>query len=250
MPTKRPVGLYGRLPVKPVGERFDIKYLGAYLPEPLPAPQYPVDVSAGIKDWKMLGNGPDPTLTDHEPVGDCCFAGREHLKMAKAAAYQETETWESSNDLVTEYLAYDGGQDVGANIADLLLFWFKTGKILAFAPVDITDPVQVDAAVQAFHGVYAGVNLPESAEEQFAHNKPWAYDGSPIAGGHCIVKVGADGEERDTWVTWGALQESTTEWTLNCLEEAWAIITPEDAEAVGLDVEPLLADIRALRGTV
>ena len=58
-------GLRGRLPVKPVGERFAIGYLSDYLSEPLPAPSYPVDVTGGIsdQDWGMLGNGPDPTCT-------------------------------------------------------------------------------------------------------------------------------------------------------------------------------------------
>jgi hypothetical protein len=72
--------------------------------------------------------------------------------MTKAAAGGEPMPDETSDQLVDEYLAYDHGQDVGANIADLLLFWYRTGKILAFAPVDHTDPAAVDAAVQAFHG--------------------------------------------------------------------------------------------------
>ena len=45
--------------------------------------------------------------------------------MAKAAAGHETEKWEDSNQLVAEYLRYDHGQDLGANIADLLLSWYQ-----------------------------------------------------------------------------------------------------------------------------
>ena len=111
----RKAGLRGRLPKKPPAERFNIQYLSAYLTSPLPAPAYPVDVTAGVTDWEMLGNGPDPTCTTHpNGVGDCTFAGRQHYRMAKAAAVAETETWESSNALVTEYLAYDHGKDQGA----------------------------------------------------------------------------------------------------------------------------------------
>ncbi len=65
--------------------------------------------------------------------------------------------------------------------------------------------------------------------------------------GHCIVKVKADGEADDTWVTWGALQESTTAWTAACLDEAWAVITTEDQAAkAGIDLVALKADIDAL----
>ena len=65
MPSTRDAGLRGRLPKKPPSERFNIQYLSAYLTSPLPAPVYPVDVTAGISDWKMLGNGPDATCTTH-----------------------------------------------------------------------------------------------------------------------------------------------------------------------------------------
>jgi hypothetical protein len=253
MPDVRSAGLRGRRPVKPPAQRFAIQYLSSYLREPLPAPTYPVDVSAGITDWGMLGNGPDPTCTTNpNGVGDCTFAGRQHYKMAKAGAGSETEQWETSDQLVAEYLSYDQGQDQGANIADLLLFWYQAGKILAFAPVDHTSPKEVDAAMAAFHGAYVGVNLTDDADSLFGQGQPWTTaDGQQPDpnDGHCILKVGADGSQLDTWVTWGALQQSTPGWTAACLDEAWVVITQEDADAANLDVAALRADINALHGT-
>ncbi|HWG62299.1 MAG TPA: hypothetical protein VG253_11360 [Streptosporangiaceae bacterium] len=253
MPEKRVAGLRGRLPVKPVGHRFAIQYLSSYLSTALPAPRYPVDVYAGITTWGMLGNGPDPTCTTHpNGVGDCTFAGRQHLEMAKAAAGHESQAWETSDALVAEYLAYDHGKDQGANIADLLLYWYDAQKILAFAPVDHTNPAAVDSAMAAFHGAYAGVNLTSDAESLFSAGQPWTTSGGqrpdPTAG-HCILKVAADGTQFDTWVTWGASQQSTLGWTSACLEEAWVIITGQDADAANLDIAALRADINALRGT-
>jgi hypothetical protein len=253
MANTRTAGLRGRLPVKPVAERFPIQYLSSYLRAALPAPSYPLDVSAGITEWQMLGNGPDPTLTvnNGQPVGDCTFAGRQHLRMAKAAAGGETETWETTNQLVTEYLAFDHGKDQGANIADLLLAWYKAGKILAFAPVDHTDPSACDSAMEAFHGLYVGVSLTDDADELFGKGEPWTLANGEKPdpnNGHCIVKVKADGQQLDTWVTWGALQESTVQWAAACLDEAWAVVTTED-EAAKLDMPALLADINALGGT-
>jgi hypothetical protein len=184
-------------------------------------------------------------------VGDCTFAGRQHLRMAKAAAGEETENWETTDQLVTEYLDYDHGKDQGANIADLLLFWYKAGKIKAFAPVDHSDPAACDAAMGAFHGLYVGVNLTDDADALFGQGEPWTLangEKPDPAEGHCIVKVKADGGQSDTWVTWGALQASTREWTAACLDEAWAVVTSED-EAARLDMPALLADIAALGGT-
>jgi hypothetical protein len=252
MPSTRTAGLRGRLPKKAPAERFNIQYLSAYLTSPLPAPAYPVDVTAGIADWDMLGNGPDPTCTTHpKGVGDCTFAGRQHNRMAKAAAAHETETWETSNALVAEYLHYDHGKDQGANIADLLLYWYKAGKILAFAPLDHTNPAEVDAAVAAFHGAYVGVNLTADADQLFNQQQPWTIANGEQADpsdGHCIVKVKADGSKLDGWVTWGAVQESTLLWTAACLDEAWVIITQDDAASGNVDLAALRADIDALKG--
>jgi hypothetical protein len=252
MPTESPAGQRGRLPVKPPAERFRIQYLSGYLRVPLRAPVYPVDVTAGITDWGMLGNGPDPALPRY-PHGlrDCTFAGRQHNRMAKAAAGRVQERWPTSAEIAAEYLAYDDGQDRGAQMAELLLHWYKTGTILAFAPLDHTNPAEVDSAMAAFHGAYVGVNLTPDVDSLFKQHEPWT-----VANGeqpnpddqHCIVKVAADGTQFDSWVTWGQLQRSTLAWTGACLEEAWVIVTEEDAEAARLDIARLQRDIDALHG--
>lgn len=244
--TLRVAGKRGRLPAR----RLAMGFLHEYAPQPLPAPTYPVDVTGGITDWRMLGNGPDPTCTvAPDGVGDCTFAGREHYRMAKAAHAQVTETWETSNQLVTEYLQYTRGQDQGAVIADLLLAWYQAKKILAFAPVDHTNPLAVDAALQAFSGVYCGVTLTDDADDLFTQGQPWTTaDGQQPnpESGHCIVKVRADGNALDGYVTWGTLQEATTDWTAACLDEAWVVITTEDAHLV--DLPTLQAAIEAFHG--
>jgi len=240
------------LPVKPPAERFAIQYLSSYLSTPLPPPVYPVDVSAGITDWGMLGNGPDPTVPQHpNGVGDCTFAGRQHNRMAKAAAAGEQEQWETAAALVNEYLTYAKGKDQGANMAELLLHWYKAGTILGFAPLDHTNPAEVDSAMATFHGAYVGVNLTDDADSLFTQHQPWTVANGEQANpneGHCIVKVTADGSQFDGWVTWGALQLSTLAWTKACLEEAWVIITEEDAQNASLDIAKLQADINVLHG--
>jgi hypothetical protein len=236
-------------------ERIALRNVHEYAREPFPAPAYPVDVRGGIADgaWQMLGNGPDPACTvAPDGVGDCGFAGRQHYRMAKAACYGQSETWETSDQLVEEYLAYDGGQDLGVSLPAVLLAWYKAGKILAFAPVDHTDPGAVDAAMQAFKGIYAGVDLTDDADQLFQEGQPWTTangEQPDPQDGHCIVKVTAQGNGgNDGWVTWGAYQESTAGWTGACLTEAFVIVTTED-EAAKVDMAALLADIEALGGT-
>ena len=212
-------------------------------------PTYPVDETSGITDWQMLGNGPDPTLTvnNGNPVGDCTFAGREHLKRAKAAWYKIVEAWETTNQLVTEYLVYNHGQDIGANIPTLLLTWYRDGKIEGFGELDHTDATEIDWAVQSFHGVYCGVDLTDDADQLFSDHQPWTISNgeSPDpSDGHCIVKIGST-TDLDTYITWGALQTATKGWTVSCLDEAYAIITAEDAKASNINLTALKADLDA-----
>jgi CHAT domain len=252
MPRTRRAGWRGRLPKKPPAERLGIGYLSSYLASPLPAPVYPIDVTSGITDWGMLGNGPDPTSTAQPAgVGNATFASRQHYQMAKAAAAGETGEWESADDLVGEYLSYDHGRDQGASMSDVLLDGYKNGTIPAFAPVDHTNPAELDAAMAAFHGVLVGVNLTDDADALFEQGQPWTTRNGERPDpndGHCLVKVKADGSQYDGWVTWGAVQESTKDWTAACMDEAWVIITPEDASAAGIDIAALRADIDALHG--
>lgn len=250
-PAPRTAGKRGRLQ----SERSPLRFLHEYALAPLPAPSYPVDVRGGIADnaWGMLGNGPDPTCTvAPDGVGDCGYAGRQHYRMAKAAGYGQAETWETSDQLVREYLKYDHGRDEGVSLPAVLLYWYRKGLVKAFAPVDHTSPAAVDAAMQAFHGLYAGVDLTGDADELFEDGRPW--DAGPNeqpdpSEGHCIVKVTAAGNGgNDGWVTWGAYQESTSAWTKACLTEAWVIITTED-DAAKVNMAALTADIEALGGT-
>ena len=249
-PPRTP-GKRGRLPARALAGRFPLQWIHQYAKTPLPAPAYPVDVSGGITAWGMLANGPDPSCPQYpDGLGDCTFAGRQHDRMAKAAAAKLTEAWETSAELAAEYLAYDHGQDDGAVISDLLLSWYQAGKILAFAPVDHTDPAQCDSAMSAFRGLYCGVSLTDDADDLFMEGLPWgsASVTPDPADGHCIVKVKADGRALDTWVTWGAEQQSTLAWTRNCLDECWALVTTDD-EAAKIDMPRLTADIAALGGT-
>lgn len=244
-------GKRGRLST-PASARFPLPFIHHYARNPFPAPTYPVDVTNGITQWQMLGNGPDPTcLTHPDGVGNCTFAGRQHYRMAKAAKSAEVETWETADQLVAEYLTYDDGVDEGANIPALLLSWFNAGTILGFAPVDHRNPAQVDAAMAVFNGVYCGVQLTDDADDLFAAGQPWTVaDGQTPdpQDGHCILKVKADGHSLDGYITWGADQQATTEWSAECLDEAWVIITGEDTQTHLIDLAALQADITALGG--
>ena len=236
----RTAGKRGKLPAQPL----PLRPIGAYLRTPLPEPAYPVDVTGGIPPgaWQMLGN---------DQYGNCTFCGRQHARMAKAASFGETETWETTAELVAEYLQYDDGQDKGAVISSLLLTWYRAGIILGFAPVDHTDRAQCDAAMAKFHGLYLGGDLTDDADELFEDHEPWTVSSDvrpDSADGHCFLRVkstGAHPSAMSTNVTWGAEQESTAAWDAACITEAWVLVTREDEMEPG-ELAALRADIDAL----
>lgn len=251
----RTAGKRGRLPAKTGSDKLAIGWVHSYLSQPLPAPVYPVDVSDGIVGWGMLGNGPDPTCTSHpNGVGDCYFAARQHYAMCKAAADHALMPAETSNQLVAEYLAYDHGQDVGVNIADVLLAEYRAGIILGFAPVDHTDRAGCDAAMQKFHGLLLGGDLTDDADERFENHEPWSVAAGQQpdpSDGHCFLRVKSTGPGTDatsTDVTWGADQDSTAAWDAACIREAWVVILSPD-QMRPEELAALRADIDALHGT-
>lgn len=244
----RTAGRRGRRPVRPEGERFAIKWVHEYL-APTAAVTYPIDVSQGITDWLMLGNGPDDTLTVSIPgvdptqgVGDCGPCGYEHDRMLAGA--QPT-----ANETVTLYMKYDKGQDEGVIIADFLLWLFQQGLIEGFAPVELST---VDSVMEQFkRGVLLGVNLTDDADQLFNEGQAWTVangETPDTSEGHVILKVKAQASGEGTCVTWGADQEMTAEWESACIEEAWVIITKDDMGETAYAA--LLADLKALPNEV
>ena len=242
--VNRKAGLRGKLEPK----SFGLKYVHEYGLESDKGFPESLDVTRGITDWGMLGNGPDPTLTVHggQPVGDCVVAGTVHNRMSKLSSYHEP----TSDEVVQSYLDFTGGVDSGINMADWFKHLFDTGQIKGFAPVDFSSRMNLESAMAEFDGVLLGVQLPADADQQFEEGLPWTFDNSPTAGGHCVVLVKYDNtSSMDTVVTWGALQNAQVGWE-RVVDEAWVILTQEDLDRLGSKADALLADLRALPGSV
>jgi hypothetical protein len=250
--TDRIAGLKGCLPQRPVGERFAIEYIEHYTGA-LPAPVYPIDVSAGIVDWLMLGNGPDPTLTANggQPVGDCVPVTWKHDTMISIVLGKLAEAMPTADGTVVPYLAYDQGQDQGVVIADYLLYLYQQGLIEGFAPVALD---KIDTVMAAFkRGVICGVSLTDDADQRFTDGLPWTVDNGQQPDpnqGHGILKVQSSGfDATGGFVTWARIQSADGGWIKVCLGEAWLILTKEDKAAMQpANWAALVADLDAIPG--
>lgn len=215
--------------VRPHGLRMMATYQTTTPPASVPTPS--------INDWGMLGN---------DKWGDCTIAGAAHLLDAWNWDYKSLlSAVPDATDAVKQYFTLTGGDDTGLVEATVLHVWRTQGlfdpasKILAYAPTE--GALGIHAAVADFGGCYLGVQLPQSAEEQFQHGEPWTIvPNDPIVGGHCIVAVGYDPQGVDV-VTWGRVQRVSYPWLERYCDEAWAIVSPEQAAKV--DIDRLLADL-------
>ncbi len=166
------------------------------------APEMPpasADVSGGLSQWGMLGNGFDPDNLPCYPngAGDCGPAATEHLRMAKAAIDGKFPTdFRPPHTQYTQelYIAYqqamgEPGQcpDNGVTNLSWLSWMYQQTKthpgmdVLAFAEVDLTNlPAGwtaadvIHRAMIDFRGALVGAMLTDQADGQFVRAEPWS----------------------------------------------------------------------------
>jgi hypothetical protein len=234
---------------------YGLKDLATYANGPLPPPPPSVEVPY-VPNWQMFANGPDPSCTvPGAPFGDCVIAGAAHVIIASNVEVQREDAVPSSNAVAEQYLAITGGQDTGCNESDVLSQWRNQGlfggnRISAYCPVETDQLGHVHSAVSMYGMCFLGVQVPESAQEQFSDGQPWTVvPNSPIMGGHCIVIVGYDSNYLYA-VTWGGIAPLSYPWFSRFCDEAWCLITEEVAEAgdgpSGLNLAALQKDLDAI----
>jgi hypothetical protein len=249
----------------------------------LPTPTYPIDLTESAKipadGWGMDGNGPDPTLTVNggNPVGNCgVCAFPAHADMLAAALCDEplAANTMTSDQTVTLYFTYEAINagvswrpppvgtawtqadidqaaqlDNGVDLGDWLLWLFQNGYAPGFVALTATE---VDAALGLGFVVIVGVNLNPQADQQF----PVLWDVGPgdepdPSEGHAILQVATvapTGQRK--YVSWGQVVPATLAWSQACPQQFFAALTREQAEATDFPYDTLLADLKALGGTV
>lgn len=234
----RTAGKTGRQPALQGAERLAIPWVHDVLATTSVTATYPVNVTQGITDCLMLGNGPDNTITvtipgfpklAEEGCGDCFFAAFGHDQMLAGAQV-------NANGTVTLYFKYDKDQDLGVVVANALLWLYQQGLIEAFGPV---HPDSIDWLMQTFgRGVLLGANLTPNDMPSFGAEPPvpWAVtaENQPDPReGHVVYKVVATNAHGDGGVwTWGGYQEVLASWfdwqPTGAVEEAWLVLTKAD----------------------
>lgn len=251
MNERGPMKLGKHAPKKNLKTLLFSKYLRAEAPPP---PPNKVFREYKISDWKLFGN---------DSAGDCTCAAAAHMLML-TSSHTGRMIVPELEDVIGMYTAisgYDpatGANDDGAAITDVLDYWQTTGlaghKILGWAKIDHTSLVERHQGIYIFGANDIGVQLPTNAQDQFSAVETWdvAEKDGGIEGGHCILEPGY-GREGSSFVTWGANQKASNEWSAKYVDEAYVVIDKSWInEASGLapnslDLDTLRKDLASLR---
>jgi len=217
-------------------------------PARLPEPPAALDLTHDVAEWPMYAN---------DQIGDCTIAAAAHMIEAWTAAAHGAAVEVSEESVLTAFdrvkiVDPETGEE-GAVELDVLRDWRKHGigrhRIGAYARVSTVDHKLSCTAAWLFGGLYIGLELPLSAQDQ----QTWDWGGSLTGrdrpgswGGHAVdvVRYGPDGL---TVVTWGRLQVMTWSFWDRYCDEAYCILSRDflDAghEPNGFDLAALRADL-------
>lgn len=178
----------------------------------------------------------------NDRVGDCVVAGAAHESMVfnAEAGRQVTFTDESvlsDYSAVTGYDPTNPSTDEGTNVAEFVDYRTKTGvldkyqvrhRIAASLRIDQGHLDQYAQALYLFGAVGVGLQLPESAQQQFQAEQPWTVvPDSPIEGGHYVALLG---RQADGWwvvATWGQLWRVNDDFLKAYSDEAYVYLSLE-----------------------
>lgn len=263
----------GRLPVRHTPASFMRSHimtraLNALGTPPATSPDWVGAVMKQGGGWMMDGN---------DQYGDCVIADTAHQEMLRTAnvgtiwiptitdvlaLYAYFQGYKGDMADLNAIEAYLANNDNGCNELDVITYLSKIGwagrHLDGHANLDPTQLDQIKWAVCIFGASRLGVNLPDSAQDQFAANRPW----SPVAnaqldGGHDVPVVGYDADYFYV-VTWGKLQAVAPDFMTAkypdgtpYLEEAHAELAFDWVNAAGtcpakLDLTQLVTDLASI----
>lgn len=229
-----------------------------------PAPET-IDWCSKVITWPMYLN---------DQLSDCTCAAVGHQVEAWSAYGNVLLTMSQQAILgLYEAMGYVPGNpstDNGCVVQDVLQFMVDTGipgesipgesasdqqKYSMFAQIkNLKNMETVYQALYLFGSVYIGIDVAQSAMDQFKNNEPWSYAGDDnILGGHAICIQAKLSTGDLNVITWGAVQTMEQSFWDNYVKEAWVVIDPDWISATsgeapeGLDLISLESDFRSLK---
>lgn len=210
----------------------------------------------GKRAWGMLGN---------DEYSDCTIAGPMHAVMLWKAIAKSPVGFSNADALddysaACGYISGDPATDQGGDMVSVASYWRQTGmrdvranrhKITAYLEINPANLAHLDLGCYMFDAVGLGVELPQSAEQQFINGEPWhVVDNDPVEGGHYIPYVQKIAGNVRQVVTWGTLQDVEESWLQKYLREVVLYLSPEyivnGKSPLGFALSDLLDDLEEI----
>jgi hypothetical protein len=227
--------------------------LSAYLKPALPPPPPSADWTKGITGWGEMLN---------DQLGDCTIAGAGHAIQVWTAnttgiVTVPDSTIEAMYEKWDGYVPGDASTDTGGVELDVLNDWRQQGlgghTLVAFADPKFSNLVEIRQSIALFGGVYIGLALPLTAQNQDV----WDVVPSGGAnakkgswGGHCVFVPKYD-DKGFTCITWGQLKTMTVAFWKEYCDEAHTLLGQDwlsgKGSPDGFDMAQLQADLSAIK---
>lgn len=234
----------GKGPAKLDARRLKLAHYAIGLPEP---PEQIDFMDRWVGDIGMLAN---------DFYGDCTIASVGHATQALGLYLPSDEVVLNYYSRWCGYVPGDPSTDQGGIEVDVLNQWRKEGfnghKLLAYADPPIANTKIIRQAIAALGGLYIGLSLPVSAQEQDVWDVVQGPDAEPGSwGGHAVYAHGFN-PTGPFCITWGERKQMTWAFWLKYTDEAHALFLEdyigEHGPAEGIDQDALLADLKLITG--
>ena len=171
------------------------------------------------------------TMAGNSDYGDCVMAGASHMiQVWSSMAAREVVLPDKT--VIDTYLKLTGGQDTGLNVLSFLTWWWKNPiaghPLAAFVSVDPGNITNLKYGIHLFGGIFTGIELPISAQQQ----KVWDVPGGGIRGdgavgswgGHLTMCGAYDKQANLINYTWGEKQPMTDGFVQTYVDEAYVLL--------------------------
>ena len=219
----------GKRPARP--HAYQLHFGNYFNFSKLPKPPAVFGHEGLVSDWQMLGN---------DAYGDCVFAGAAHEEMLwhregglDLPPFDTTAVLENYTE-VTGFNPNDPSTDKGTDVVKAAEYRKNTGlldaagnrhKVDAFASIQAGHVDHALVAAYLFGAIGIGINVPDTAMDQFQAGEPWdVVPHANIEGGHYVPLVGRNASGNLLVVTWGKIQQMTPAFFQRFCDEVCAYI--------------------------
>ena len=219
-----------------------VKFKDLLILENLPSLPVSYDVDANTLNTVI-----PESIYGNDNHGDCVIAARANHTMRMEYYQQKIDLPITTQDCLNEYWNEEGCigcirasnrcPDNGLDMLTSMNEWRQKGwtvsdkhlyNIYAFASIDKSNYKELEYAVLLLYGAQMGIQVPQSAINQFNNNQIWDYVGDMnIVGGHAIYIVGYN-DIGPVCVTWGKKQQMTWKFYDIYCDEIYCLVDNRD----------------------